>query len=352
MMWMKPFCWQTGSCPLNPDGTLADPSHGQHPRAPATVRQMNHHEGFQETPRRGHHEVPHGCGHRGPGRRLPHPAGRHAHPRRAHSGQADAQKGPASKTAIWNSPRSTKSTRRPKGPLTVVEDFDLKLKKGEFISLIGHSGCGKSTALTMAAGLNQKSPKGGIILDGREVVDGGPRARRGLSGALALPMAHRQGKRRRRRRPGLSAKPPSKSGRTWWNTTSNGSALQMPWTNPQLGLVQRHETARRHRSRFRTLPKTAPARRTVRNARQPDPLGACRKCSWRSGRRTKVTAICVTHDVDEAILLADRVVMMTNGPQATIGKITEVDLPRPRTRKALLGAPRLLHLPPGSAGFP
>ena len=55
--------------------------------------------------------------------------------------------------------------------------------------------------------------------------------------------------------------------------------------------------------------------------------------------RTKVTAVCVTHDVDEAILLADRVVMMTNGPQATIGKITQVDLPRPRTRKALLSHP-------------
>jgi nitrate/nitrite transport system ATP-binding protein len=55
--------------------------------------------------------------------------------------------------------------------------------------------------------------------------------------------------------------------------------------------------------------------------------------------RTKVTAICVTHDVDEAILLADRVVMMTNGPQATIGKIVDVDLPRPRTRKALLEHP-------------
>lgn len=55
--------------------------------------------------------------------------------------------------------------------------------------------------------------------------------------------------------------------------------------------------------------------------------------------RTKVTAVCVTHDVDEAILLADRVVMMTNGPRATIGKITEVNLPRPRTRKALLDHP-------------
>lgn len=55
--------------------------------------------------------------------------------------------------------------------------------------------------------------------------------------------------------------------------------------------------------------------------------------------RTKVTAVCVTHDVDEAILLADRVVMMTNGPRATIGKIMDVRLPRPRTRRALLEHP-------------
>lgn len=53
-------------------------------------------------------------------------------------------------------------------------------------------------------------------------------------------------------------------------------------------------------------------------------------------KRTQVTAVCVTHDVDEAILLADQVVMMTNGPNARIGKILEVDIPRPRTRKALL----------------
>ncbi len=56
--------------------------------------------------------------------------------------------------------------------------------------------------------------------------------------------------------------------------------------------------------------------------------------------RTQVTAICVTHDVDEAILLADRVVMMTNGPNAHIGKIMNVDIPRPRTRRLLLDHPR------------
>ena len=61
-------------------------------------------------------------------------------------------------------------------------------------------------------------------------------------------------------------------------------------------------------------------------------------------QRTRVTAICVTHDVDEAILLADRVVMMTNGPHARIGKMMKVDLPRPRTRKALLEHPQLLRI--------
>jgi nitrate/nitrite transport system ATP-binding protein len=60
-------------------------------------------------------------------------------------------------------------------------------------------------------------------------------------------------------------------------------------------------------------------------------------------RRTKITAICVTHDVDEAILVADRVIMMTNGPNARIGKVMHVDLPRPRSRKALLEHPRYYH---------
>ena len=67
--------------------------------------------------------------------------------------------------------------------------------------------------------------------------------------------------------------------------------------------------------------------------------------------RTQVTAICVTHDVDEAILLADRVVMMTNGPEATIGKITEVKLPRPRTRRALLDHADYWHYRAEVLGF-
>ncbi len=75
------------------------------------------------------------------------------------------------------------------GTLTVVDGFDLKMERGEFVSLIGHSGCGKSTVLAMAAGLSDVSG-GGIVLDGREVGRGGPRPRRRVPGAELVPLAH------------------------------------------------------------------------------------------------------------------------------------------------------------------
>ena len=98
----------------------------------------------------------------------------------------------------------------PKGPLTVVEDFDLKINKGEFISLIGHSGCGKSTVLTMAAGLNAIS-KGAIRLDGSACRGRRPRARRGVPVAQPVPVADGQGERGDRCGQGL---PPRLAGRT------------------------------------------------------------------------------------------------------------------------------------------
>jgi nitrate/nitrite transport system ATP-binding protein len=225
----------------------------------------------------------------------------------------------------------------PKGPLTVVEDFNLLMNKGDFISLIGHSGCGKSTVLTMAAGLNSISG-GGIVLDGREIDSAGPdkgvvfqapslmpwlTARENVMAGVARVYPHASKAERRDivdyylTRVGL------------------GDSLDKLASEMSNGMKQRVGIARA----FALSPKLLLL---------DEPFGMLDSLTrWdlqdvlmEVWDRTKVTAICVTHDVDEAILLADRVVMMTNGPNATIGKILEVDLPRPRDRKALLEHPK------------
>ncbi|MEC7761864.1 MAG: nitrate ABC transporter ATP-binding protein [Pseudomonadota bacterium] len=228
----------------------------------------------------------------------------------------------------------------PKGPLTVVEDFDLNLKKGEFISLIGHSGCGKSTVLTMTAGLNAIS-KGGIILDGKEVVEADPERAVVFQSPNLFP----------------------------WLTARENVAIGVDKVYPKASMAERQDVVDYYLERVGlgdSMDKSASEmsngmRQRVGIARAfalspkllllDEPFGMLDSLTrWELQEvlmevwdRTKVTAICVTHDVDEAILLADRVVMMTNGPQATIGKITEVDLPRPRTRKALLEHPDYYH---------
>ncbi|WP_460275617.1 ABC transporter ATP-binding protein [Celeribacter sp. ULVN23_4] len=224
----------------------------------------------------------------------------------------------------------------PKGPLTVVEDFNLKLNRGEFISLIGHSGCGKSTVLTMAAGLNDIS-KGAIKLDGFEVRGADPERAVVFQSPNLFP----------------------------WLTAKENVAIGVDKVYPGASQPERQDVIEYYLERVGladSMDKPASAmsngmKQRVGIARAfalspkllllDEPFGMLDSLTrWELQEvlmevweRTKVTAICVTHDVDEAILLADRVVMMTNGPQATIGKITEVDLPRPRSRKALLEHP-------------
>ena len=224
----------------------------------------------------------------------------------------------------------------PKGPLTVVEDFNLTLKKGEFVSLIGHSGCGKSTVLTMTAGLNSIS-KGAIKLDGVHVEGADPERAVVFQSPSLFPW--------------LSAKENVAIGvdrvypkasqaerqdvvEYYLERVGLGDAMNKQASEMSNGMRQRVGIARA----FALSPKLLLL---------DEPFGMLDSLTrWELQEvlmevwsRTKVTAVCVTHDVDEAILLADRVVMMTNGPRATIGKITEVKLPRPRTRKALLEHP-------------
>lgn len=224
----------------------------------------------------------------------------------------------------------------PKGPLTVVEDFNLLMDKGEFISLIGHSGCGKSTVLTMAAGLNPIS-RGSIILDNREIDLAGPDKAVVFQAPSLMP----------------------------WLTARANVALGVERVYPHASRAERREIIDYYLDRVGLADaKDKLAAEMSNGMRQrvgiarafalsprllllDEPFGMLDSLTrWdlqdvlvEVWNRTKVTAVMVTHDVDEAILLADRVVMMTNGPRATIGKVLKVDLPRPRDRKALLKHP-------------
>ncbi len=222
------------------------------------------------------------------------------------------------------------------GTVKVVDGFDLKMKKGEFISIIGHSGCGKSTVLSMTAGLNSVS-EGVIILDNKEIDGAGPD--RGV--VFQAPSLF----------PWLTAfenvmlgvdkvyAHAAKSERDdiaeyYLTRVGLGDALHKKAADMSNGMRQRVGIARA----FALSPKLLLL---------DEPFGMLDSLTrWELQEvlmevweRTHVTAIVVTHDVDEAILLADRVVMMTNGPHAKIGKIQDIDLPRPRSRKALLEHP-------------
>ncbi|MEP4194723.1 MAG: ABC transporter ATP-binding protein [Aliishimia sp.] len=251
------------------------------------------------------------------------------------SAVAAAQKG-AIEERFLNFSQLHKVYPTPKGPLTVVENFDLKINKGEFVSLIGHSGCGKSTVLTMAAGLNPIS-KGAIKLDGWNVEGADPERAVVFQSPNLFP----------------------------WLTAKENVAIGVDKVYPKASLAERQDVIEYYLERVGLADSMDKGAASLSNGMKQrvgiarafalspklllldEPFGMLDSLTrWELQEvlmevwsRTKVTAICVTHDVDEAILLADRVVMMTNGPQATIGKITNVDLPRPRTRKALLEHP-------------
>ncbi len=225
----------------------------------------------------------------------------------------------------------------PKGPLTVVDDVNLLMNRGEFVSLIGHSGCGKSTVLTMAAGLSEISG-GGIVLDGREIDVAGPDKAVVFQSPSLMPwLTARQNVSLGVERvyPHASRAERNDIVNYYLERVGLGDAMDKMAADMSNGMRQRVGIARA----FALSPKLLLL---------DEPFGMLDSLTrWdlqdvliEVWNRTKVTAVMVTHDVDEAILLADKVVMMTNGPNATIGKILEIDLPRPRDRKALLEHPK------------
>ncbi|MBP2299846.1 ABC transporter ATP-binding protein [Azospirillum picis] len=233
--------------------------------------------------------------------------------------------------------RLTKTFATPKGPLTVVDGFDLKMRKGEFVSLIGHSGCGKSTVLSMVAGLAEVT-SGGIVLDGKEVNGAGPDRAVVFQAPSLFP----------------------------WLTAYENVMLGVERVFPHASKAERADIVRYYLARVglgdsmdkRASDLSNGMKQRVGIARAfalspkllllDEPFGMLDSLTrWELQEvlmevwaRTKVTTVCVTHDVDEALLLADRVVMMTNGPNARIGHVLTVDIPHPRTRQALLEHPR------------
>jgi nitrate/nitrite transport system ATP-binding protein len=228
-----------------------------------------------------------------------------------------------------------------KGVFTALADIDLAVDQGEFVSLIGHSGCGKSTLLNLVAGL-LKPTDGAMILAGREVAGPGPDRGVVFQNHSLLPWltcfdnVHLAVERvfgETESRAGLKAR------------THRALELvhlaQAEHKYPHEisgGMKQRVGIARALSMEPKVLLLDEPfgALDALTRAHLQDEL-------LRIVAATGSTVLMVTHDVDEAVLLSDRVVMLTNGPAATIGEILQIDLPRPRERLALAGHPRYLH---------
>ncbi len=231
---------------------------------------------------------------------------------------------------IWN---VTKSYPGPNGPAVIVRDFNLLIAQGEFISLIGHSGCGKSTVLSMVAGLNEKT-SGGIILAGREIDGPGPDRGMVFQSPCLFP----------------------------WMTALENVRIGVEQVRPADPPVEQRLAAERALSLVgladaihkKPAELSAGMRQRVGLARAfaldpkmlllDEPFGMLDSLTrlelqeilmdlWARDRKT---ALMVTHDVDEALFLSDRVAMMTSGPAATLGAVVDIPFPRPRVRREVM----------------
>ena len=213
-----------------------------------------------------------------------------------------------------------------------VVDVNVNTKKDEIVSIIGHSGCGKSTLLNLIAGLDSQT-KGNIILNNKEITGPGPERAVVFQNHSLLP----------------------------WLTVYQNIEMAVKKVMPELGSLELRQRVEHFISMVNLdhAKDKFPAgisggmKQRVGIARalsiKPDvllmdePFGALDSLTranlqehlMRIQESVKNTVIIITHDIDEAVLLSDRVIMMTNGPEATIGEILEVNIPRPRDRVAL-----------------
>jgi nitrate/nitrite transport system ATP-binding protein len=227
------------------------------------------------------------------------------------------------------------------GEFIAIRDINLRVNRGEFVSLIGHSGCGKSTLLNLIAGLTTPSD-GVLICAGREISGPGPDRGVVFQNHSLLPwltcfqnvllavervFGGREGKAQLTARTEAALK-----------MVGLSHAMHKHPNEVSGGMKQRVGIARALSIEPAALLLDEPfgALDALTRAHLQDEL-------LRIVAATKSTVVMVTHDVDEAVLLSDRIVMMTNGPAATIGEILEVKLARPRDRIALADDPEYHH---------
>lgn len=230
----------------------------------------------------------------------------------------------------------TKEFETPSGPFVAVRDVNVRVAAGEFVALLGHSGCGKSTVLAMIAGL-QRQTFGNVLIDGRHVDGPGPERAIVFQSPSLLPWltARQNVQLAAAQRAGRADKDAAAA--AWRYLTLIGLddvADQRP-AHLSLGTQQCVSLARAlsMEPRFLLLDEPFSMLDSLTRFELQDLLLEV----WeRSGK----TVVLVTHDVDEALYLADRLILMTDGPEATVGDVLTVPFERPRTRSAVLADAR------------
>ena len=237
---------------------------------------------------------------------------------------------------------STKSFSRDGDDTEVLKDIDLAIERGEFVSIIGHSGCGKSTLLNLVAGLTD-GDDGAILLEDREVESPGPDRAIVFQNHSLLPWLTVYANVRLAVDKVFRGKTNRERERHQW-TMHNLELVQMAHAKDKRpseisgGMKQRVGIARALAMEPKVLLLDEPfgALDALTRAHLQDSV-------MRIHATLGNTVIMITHDVDEAVLLSDRIVMMTNGPAARIGEVLDVPLARPRQRLELAADETYIH---------
>lgn len=224
----------------------------------------------------------------------------------------------------------------PKGDYVVLDDLQLSIKQGEFVSIIGHSGCGKSTLLTMIAGLNDISG-GKIFVDNDPVYDAGPDRAVVFQSPSLLPwLTAIQNVMIGVKQvfPGATGAQKEEICKYYLDKVGLGNDFHKRANDLSQGMQQRVGIARAFALKPKVLLLDEPFGMLDSLTR-----GELQDVLLEIWQKEKITAVAITHDVDESIFLADRVIMMTSGPNAKIGDELTIPFERPRNRKAVLEHP-------------